>query len=111
MGEWRPVAVAVGINMRRYRTQRGWTQEELGKRMGERPDAPPWSRQAVSAAEKGKRAFAVDEVATLADVFRVAIIDLITPVECECCGDKPPAGMTCQVCGAAGAPFGGEEES
>lgn len=101
----RDASRAVAANMRLLRKKRGWTQEELGERLG------GWSMAAVSAAERsvdGKRVkiFDIDEICQLADLFDVTVADLITPIPpCRCCGDEPPPGMQCQVCGASGPDF------
>lgn len=92
------------VNMRRYRTQAGLTQEELGERIG-------WSKASVSAAERTvdaprKRAFALRDVDLVADALGVTPVQMITaPAPCATCGGTPPAGMTCQECGTPGAPF------
>lgn len=92
------------INMRRYRTQAGLTQEELGERIG-------WSKASVSAAERTvdatrKRAFALRDVDLVATALGITPVQLITPPEpCAACGGSPPVGMTCQECGTPGAPF------
>ncbi len=54
------------------------TQEELGERLGRYLERP-WSRQAVSAAEKGQRAFTSVELAAFALVFDVPVQGLFLP--------------------------------
>ena len=58
----------VGENMRRYRLASGWSQAGLGERLGGYLDGS-WSRQAVSHAEKGGRAFGVSELVALTKTF------------------------------------------
>jgi len=99
-----PVSLTVAANMKRYRRQRGWTQEDLGEKLG------GWSKAVVSAAETMRpgrvRAFKVDELVLIADALGVSVMDMITPKPpCVCCKDEPPAGMTCEVCGTKGTPF------
>lgn len=98
----RSAAVAVSANMRRLRREHGWTQEQLGEKLGD------WTKVAVSAAERsvdGKRvrAFTIDEVVQIAGVFGVSLDEMVTPIPpCATCGDNPPAGMQCLKCGARG---------
>ncbi|MFC9788738.1 hypothetical protein [Rhodococcus sp. NPDC127528] len=54
------------------------TQEELGQRLGAYLEKS-WSRQAVSAAEKGERSFAAVELVALAAVLGIAVGDLLKP--------------------------------
>ncbi len=51
------------------------TQEDLGERMGTYLEKP-WSRQAVSAAEKGQRSFTAVELAAFASIFEVPVQSL-----------------------------------
>jgi DNA-binding XRE family transcriptional regulator len=51
----------VGERVRAKREELGWSQAELGERLGKHLGGR-WSRQSVSAAEKGKRAFPVADV-------------------------------------------------
>lgn len=102
----RPACRTVAANMRLLRRRYGWDQAELGQKLG------GWSNASVSAAErsvgsKRVRIFDIDEVVQLAAVFGVTVADMLAPVPpCPCCQGKPPQGMKCQACGAAGAPFG-----
>jgi hypothetical protein len=54
------------------------TQAALGEKLGG-PLGKPWSRQAVSAAEQGGRAFTAAEIAAFALVFEVPVGRLLTP--------------------------------
>jgi transcriptional regulator with XRE-family HTH domain len=92
----------VAVNMRRLRKERGWLQEELGVKLG------GWSKASVSAAERSVdsrrvRKFDIDEVISIAEVFGVTIDELIRPIPpCEQCGNEPPPGYTCNICGRPG---------
>lgn len=68
----------VGQRIREHRERLGITQEELGRRL-EPLLGKPWPRQAVWAAEQGKRSFAVAELVALADVLQTRPARLITP--------------------------------
>ena len=58
----------IGARVTELRADRNLTQTELGERIGLYLGAP-WSRQAVSAAEHGGRAFTAAELLALADVL------------------------------------------
>lgn len=66
------VSEIVGYRMRLARAELGWTQTELGKRLGEKlnSDGRPWHVQSVSAAEKGRRAFTAEELLVLSSTLR-----------------------------------------
>lgn len=68
----------VGARVAAIREQTGTSQHDLGQRLGEVLDRP-WSRQTVSAAEKGRRAFTAGDVVALAYVLDVPVVDLLTP--------------------------------
>lgn len=68
----------IGSRIATAREQNGITQGELGKRVGEWL-GQDWSRQAVWAAEKGKRSFTAVELITLASALNVAPDYLLTP--------------------------------
>jgi transcriptional regulator with XRE-family HTH domain len=97
-----PNQVVAG-NMLRLRKERGWTQKVLAAKLG-------WSAQIVCAAErsaapKRNRRFTVDDLVLITEAFGVAPADLLAPIlPCPTCKDSPPAGFTCQQCGAAGGP-------
>lgn len=55
---------AIGFNMARLREDAGLTQEQLGKAL-EPYLGKSWTRQAVSAAEKGRRSFTAAELIAL----------------------------------------------
>jgi transcriptional regulator with XRE-family HTH domain len=68
----------VGANMRSVREGAGMTQEELGRQLGQLL-GKEWSRQAVSAAEKGGRAFTAAEVVALAFTMNTTAGRLFLP--------------------------------
>lgn len=76
----RPGAVkieeVVGQNLARLRNRWGWSQSELGEAIGQ-IQSKAWSRQTVSAAEAGSRAFTVADVVTLAVVLQVPFDTLV----------------------------------
>ncbi|WP_280305652.1 helix-turn-helix domain-containing protein [Nocardia neocaledoniensis] len=69
---------AIGTRVAVAREAAGITQGELGKRVAEWLGGE-WSRQAVWAAERGKRSFTAVELVTLARVLNVAPDWLMTP--------------------------------
>ena len=68
----------VGKRVQAKREELGWSQAELGQRLGKHLGSS-WSRQSVSAAEKGKRAFPVAEMVAFAHVLDVTISYLLMP--------------------------------
>lgn len=76
----------VGANIADLREARRLSQAELGELLGRYLDKP-WARQAVSAAEKGRRAFAVSELVAMALALGVTLFDLLAPGYAEL-GDR-----------------------
>lgn len=72
------IAEVIGERVRIRREELGLTQAALGQRVGDYL-SQEWSRQAVSAAEKGKRAFAAAELVVFARVLGVTISYLMRP--------------------------------
>ena len=68
----------VGSKVRHRRQQLDISQQELGAKVGEYL-GEQWSRQAVSAAEKGGRAFAITEVAAFAAALDTSVRELLMP--------------------------------
>ncbi|MDP9225588.1 MAG: helix-turn-helix domain-containing protein, partial [Actinomycetota bacterium] len=58
------------------------TQEEFGQRMGEYLGRP-WSKQTVSAAEKGKRNFDLQELLAITAVLGTTLEYLLSPLDPE----------------------------
>ena len=68
----------VGRHITAERESQQMTQEELGKRIGKLL-GKAWSRQAVSAAEKGARAFTAAELVAIAYALGTNVGYLLTP--------------------------------
>jgi transcriptional regulator with XRE-family HTH domain len=81
----------VGQRMHDRREARGLTQEQLGKRVSDLLGRS-WSRQAVSAAEKGNRAFTAAELVAIAFALGTNVGDLLTP-QVTVSEVEMPAGM------------------
>ena len=67
-----PMHNEVAAKLQASRLERGWTQTELGTRLGDVLGAAP-SRQVLSAWEQGRKRFDVDEVAAFSKVFGTPI--------------------------------------
>lgn len=73
----------IGRSIRTIRESRGMTQEDLGLRLGKLL-VRPWSRQAVSGAERGERAFTGAELLAVAHVLQTWVGALLMPpIEAE----------------------------
>ena len=102
----RPVDVArfMSANVRRLRRSRGWTQVEATQRFAE-IHGEHWSNATWSQAERSggsrQRVWTVDELVSMARLFRVPVSQFLpeTP-SCEQCKGEPPVGFTCNTCGA-----------
>lgn len=62
----------VARSVKRLRMERGWNQDELGAHVADYVEYP-WTRQTVSDAENGRRAFTAEDVIALALTFDVPI--------------------------------------
>jgi transcriptional regulator with XRE-family HTH domain len=80
----------IGVRMYERREELGLTQEQVGEGLGGLLDKP-WSRQAVSAAEKGNRAFTAAELVAIAWTLRTTVSWLLTPLLGES-GVRMPSG-------------------
>jgi transcriptional regulator with XRE-family HTH domain len=69
----------IGHRMRERREEMALTQEQAGHRIGELLGRP-WPRQAVSAAEKGDRAFTAAELVAIAFALDTNVSWLLTPL-------------------------------
>lgn len=76
-GSW-TVRQIVGMNIVKMRRGAGLSQNALGERLQQSLDAT-WSRQAVSLAEQGKRAFGVDDLVGLSIALNTTVRDLLVP--------------------------------
>lgn len=68
----------IGMRMRQRREELDRTQEELGRELGVFL-GKPWSRQSVSSAEQGKRAFTAAEIYAIANCLRMTFVSLLRP--------------------------------
>ncbi|WP_046503090.1 helix-turn-helix transcriptional regulator [Streptomyces odonnellii] len=66
------VEEVIGRNLLRIREERGLSQAELGQAV-EPHLGRPWSRQAVSAAEKGRRSFTAADLLALARILNTSV--------------------------------------
>jgi len=80
----------IGVRMYERREELGLTQEQIGEGLGGLLDKP-WSRQAVSAAEKGNRAFTAAELVAIAWTLKTTVAWLLTPLLGES-GVQMPSG-------------------
>lgn len=74
---------------------RGWSSRELARRCG-------CSASTFTRTGNGQ-GVALAVAVRIAVALGVPLGDLIVPVACERCLDRPPAGFICQACGT-GAP-------
>lgn len=77
-GERVRIEEIAGQRIRERREELGRTQEGLGKAIGERLGRE-WPRQAVSAAERGKRSFTAAELVAIAHALGTNVQQLLTP--------------------------------
>ena len=75
--EWTPARV-IGHNVREVRERRGMSAAALGQEVGQH-FGKPWPRQTVHLIERGERAMVAAEVAALAEILNVTVIDLFSP--------------------------------
>lgn len=68
----------VGRNIVKLRTAAGLSQNDLGIKLEQWLESS-WSRQAVSQAEQGKRAFGVDDLVALSVALDASLKQLLTP--------------------------------
>lgn len=66
------VETLIGANLKRLRVERGYTQRDLGERLGV-VASHPWKPQTVADAEAGRRKFAAGDLFILATALRVPI--------------------------------------
>ena len=68
------IAIIIGENIKRYRLQNGWTQQELGAKIG-------ISKNAIGNYENGFRSPKKDTMFDLANAFNISIDDLFPPIQ------------------------------
>lgn len=98
-------AEIISRNVRRLRCAKGWTQAEAAKHMTVLTSGP-WSAATWGAAERAPesgrtKSWTANEIAALAELFGVTVGALFGEC-CPTCNYQPPAGFTCNTCGAAG---------
>lgn len=74
------IAIVIGEKIKQYRLANGWTQQELGAKIG-------MSKNAIGNYEKGFRSPKKNTMFDLANAFNVSIDDLFPPIQ----KDAPPA--------------------
>lgn len=74
------VGELVGMNVKAARERRGMTQGQLGLAL-EAFLGKTWTRQAVSIAESGDRAFAAEDLLALAGATGTTVEDLLLPTD------------------------------
>lgn len=85
----------VGANVRQIREELEMTQEQLGAALGEYL-GKTWTRQAVSAAEKGRRNWRATDVMGVAMILEVSAGRLLFPREAETV-DFPARGVNAKA--------------
>lgn len=68
------IAIIIGENIKQYRLQNGWTQQELGAKIG-------ISKNAIGNYENGFRSPKKDTMFDLANAFNISIDDLFPPIQ------------------------------
>ena len=76
------IAIIIGENIKQYRLQNGWTQQELGSKIG-------MSKNAIGNYEKGFRSPKKDTMFDLANAFNVSIDDLFPPIQKDSSSNTP----------------------
>jgi repressor LexA len=77
------IAIIIGENIKQYRLQNGWTQQELGAKIG-------ISKNAIGNYEKGFRSPKKDTMFDLANAFNISIDDLFPPVQKDSSSSTSP---------------------
>lgn len=77
------IAIIIGENIKQYRLQNGWTQQELGSKIG-------MSKNAIGNYEKGFRSPKKDTMFDLANAFNISIDDLFPPVQKDSSSNTSP---------------------
>jgi ribosome-binding protein aMBF1 (putative translation factor) len=85
--------------MRQVRERRGWSQAKLADWM--RTYGVDLHSTAITRIERGERSISLNEASAVAAALGVLLVELLQEVQCEACGDAPPAGFACKSCGAS----------
>ncbi|HEW2741899.1 TPA: helix-turn-helix domain-containing protein, partial [Streptococcus pneumoniae] len=80
------IAIVIGEKIKQYRLANGWTQQELGAKIG-------ISKNAIGNYEKGFRSPKKNTMFDLANAFNVSIDDLFPPIQ----KDTPPTAPQIQT--------------
>ena len=95
-----PSRTVFAVNMRALRLGHGWSQAELGAKLGY------GNRHAcvvaVSAIETTRRLVTLEMVDKVAAALGVPPARMLERHVCPICHGTPPANMTCRICGADG---------
>lgn len=93
------LAQQVARQVRRHREARGMTYVELAKQLT--AVGSPIPVLGLQRIERSERRVDVDELAAFGAIFGVEPWSLTGPPQCDACLGSPPAGFTCNACGAA----------
>lgn len=105
----------VSRNISRLRRQAGWTQKEACTRLaaitGSRWSDVTWSQAEQVGGSCRQRAWNAGELSAMAALFRVTVGELLADGGecCTQCEGRPPAGFTCNTCGAGSEAIQGAE--
>ena len=89
----------VAANIARLRAAQNMTSAELSTAMGKL--CRPIPATGLTRVEHLCRRVDVDDLAAFARIFGVEPADLLAEAPaCRACGNSPPAGYTCNTCGA-----------
>lgn len=91
----------VVANVETLRAARGWSYRELSARFAEA--GRPVGGTGLHAISQYRRRIDVDDLAVFAEVLGTTAASLLGRPLCAGCLDAPPAGFTCNTCGAVGA--------
>jgi hypothetical protein len=96
-----PVGRQVVANVEALRRERGYSFSALSDRLAAigRPILPT----VLHRLSQGGRRVDVDDLTALATVLGTTATRLLGQTSCPGCLDAPPAGFTCNACGAVGA--------
>jgi transcriptional regulator with XRE-family HTH domain len=87
-------SAAFSARLRGARRARGWSLRELAEKSGV-------GSNTIFRTESGAGIF-LDRAARLAAALGLGLDEMTAPGACGPCGGMPPAGFTCNACGATG---------